>query len=553
MLRYSKFIIGALFALGALALTACATTVPTGGTTQVVQQTVVVPQTAVVKETVIATPAPKSGGTFRLGISNDITDFDPGRTTLIDFQTMKMGGLWNTLYTWDKDLKMKPDLAESWDIIDPQTFVFHLRPGVKFHTGRELTAQDVKWTFEWMIKEGKVYARELGSVVGAAEATKDKSLDVTGIQVLDDHTIQIKLTQPSVPWLSGIYAIPILDKETIADISTKPIGTGPFKFKEWIPNDRIVLERFDDYWDKGKPYLDRVELRVIPNQATAVANLKAGEIDAMLVLDPAQAATFTGNRDFQVENVPSTDLIMIHTVIDSNPVLQDVHARRALAYCLDKDTINRTVFFGLGQEQWSPIPSAFWAYDPEVEKSGYEFSVEKAKEELAQSKTPQGFDITYTAMSSSQASQDVGAIWKSCLDQIGVNMKIEVLESAAWLEKWFGYDYQLLYNSGALPPEPQRGFEIFFTPQVHGTPRYAKVGWKNDAMYDLMTKAATTVDQAERQKYYDELQKMTIEEVAPIIYVQQNPTLSVASSKVEGFDSFNPLRLLDWSNIWLNQ
>lgn len=552
MFPNKRFIVGGLFALVILALTACATQVPSG-TTQIVQQTVVVPQTAVVRETVIATPAPATGGTFRLAIPSDITDFDPGLTTLVEFQTMKMGGLWNTLYTWDENLQMKPDLAESWEVVDPQTVIFHIRPGVKFHTGRELTAQDVKWTFEWMIKEGKVYARELGSIVGAAEAAKDKSLDVTGIEVLDDHTIQVKLTAPNVPWLSSIYPIPILDKETIADISTKPIGTGPFKFKEWIPNDRVVLERFDDYWEEGKPYLDRVELRVIPNQATAIANLKAGEVDAMLILDASQAATFTGNRDFQVENVPSTDLIMVHTVIDSNPVLQDVHARRALAYCLDKDTINRTVFFGLGQEQWSPIPSSFWAFNPEIDAQGYPFSVEKAKEELAQSKTPDGFDITYTANAGIQASQDVGAIWKSCLDQIGINMNIEVLESAAWLEKWFGYDYQLLYNSGPLPPDPQRGFTTFFTPQVEGTPRYAKVGWKNPAMYELMIKAATTVDQAERQKYYDELQKMTIEEVAPIIYIQQNPTLGVASSKVHGFDSFNSLRLLDWSNLWLDQ
>lgn len=552
MFRNKRFIIGVLIALVVLALTACATPVPST-TTQIVEQTVVVPQTAVVRETVIATPAPKTGGTFRLAIPSDITDFDPGRTTLVEFQTMKMGGLWNTLYTWDENLEMKPDLAESWEVIDPQTFVFHIRPGVKFHTGRELTAEDVKWTFEWMIKEGKVYARELGGIVGAAEATADKSLDVTGIEVLDDYTLQVKLAQPNVPWLTSIYPIPILDKETIADISTKPIGTGPFKFKEWTPNDRIVLERFDDYWEEGKPYLDQVELRVIPNQATAIANLKAGEVDAILILDAAQTATFTGNRDYQVENVPSTDLVMIHTVIDHNPVLQDVHARRALAYCLDKDTINRTVFFGLGQQQWSPIPSAFWAFNPEIDAQGYEFSVDKAKEELAQSKTPEGFDITYTAQAASQASQDVGAIWKSCLDQIGVNLNIEVLESAAWLEKWFGYDYQLLYNSGPLPPEPQRGFEVFFTPQVQGTPRYAKVGWKNQAMYDLMIKAATTPDQAERQKVYDELQKMTIEEVAPIIYLQQNPTLSVAASKVQGFDSFNSLRLLDWSNLWLDQ
>lgn len=547
MFRIKKIALWALMPILVLLTAACA-----GTAIQPAAPAVAVPQTVVVKETVIATPAPKTGGTFRMAISSDITDFDPGRTTLVEFQTMKMGGLWNTLYTWDKDLNMKPDLAESWEVVDPQTYIFKIRPGVKFHTGRELTAHDVKWTFEWMIKEGKVYARELGRVVGAAEAAKDKTLDVPGIEVLDDHTVQIKLTEPWIPWLTSIYPIPILDKETIADISTKPIGTGPFKFKEWIPNDRIVLERFDDYWG-GKPYLDQVELRVIPNQATAIANLKAGEIDAMLVLDAAQAATFTGNRDFAVQNVPSTDLVMIHTVIDSNPVLQDVHARRALAHCLDKDTINRTVYFGLGQEQWSPIPRAFWAHDEAAEELGYEFSVEKAKAELAQSKTPEGFDITYTANAGIQASQDVGAIWKSCLDQIGINMNIEVLESAAWLEKWFGYDYQLLFNSGPLPPEPHRGFETFFTPQVHGTPRYAKVGWKNDAMYDLMTKAATTADQAKRQEYYSELQKMTVEQVAPIIYVQENPTLSVASSKVEGFDSFNSLRLLDWSNLWLDQ
>lgn len=527
---------------------------------ETVQETIIVEGTPEVIEKVVeveklvtATPEPaKTGGTFRIAIRSDVTDFDPGRTTTIDFQTLKMQGLWNTLYTWDKDLNMVPDLAESWEVVDPQTFIFHIRKGVKFHTGRELTAEDVKFTFEWMIKEGKVYARELARVVGAAEASEDKTADVTGVKVLDDYTVEVKLTEPWAPWLGSIYVIPIIDKETVDEISQKPIGTGPFMFKEWIPNDRIVLERFEDYWEEGKPYLDRVELRVIPNVATAIANLRAGEIDAILTIDPADVGSFAGSRDFLVYNLPSTDLIMIHEVIDHNPPLQDVHARRALAHCLDKDTINRAVFFGIGQQQWSPIPSSFWAYDPAVEELGYEFSVEKAKAELAQSATPDGFDITYTTGVGSQTGQDVGAIWKSCLDQIGVNLEIEVLDSASWLEKWFSYDYALLFNAGPLPPEPHRGFEVFYTPNIHGSARYGQVAWQNDELWDLMTKAATTVDQAERQEYYTELQRKTIEEVGPIIYLQQNPILSVASAKVQGYDSFNALRLLKWADLRLD-
>lgn len=493
---------------------------------------------------------PVSGGVLRIGIGQDMGELDPGVNTGVAFQTMKMQGLYNTLYTWDADLAMKPDIAESWEQPDDTTYVFKIREGVTFHTGRAMTASDVEFSLEWMLDEGKVYARELGKVKGAEDA--GPGVDIPGITANDDTTLTIELAEPWSPFLNGLYPIPIIDRESIDQIGTNPIGTGPFKFKERVENDRIVLERYDDYWG-GKPYLDGVEFRVIPDVSAAYANMQAGDLDAILSIEPRDAENLIGdNPDFKVLDVPSTDLVMLHLVIDGNPALEDVHARRAMAHCLDKDAINSLVYSGYGKQQWSPIPSPTSEYDASVEDSGYEFSVDLARDELAQSGTPDGFKLTYTALSGLKASEDVGTIWKECLDQIGIELKIETLEFATWLEKFDSFDYDVLFNFGALPPDPFRGFEIFYTPAIHGTPEAPQTAWKNNEMWDLMQVAATGAEDA-RSDAYRQLQLQTVEQVAPILYVQQNPTMTTASVDVVGYDSYNALRLLDWALIWKRQ
>ncbi len=499
-----------------------------------------------------ATADPVSGGVLKIGISQDIGELDPGVNTGVTYQAIKMQALYNTLYTWDADLEMKPDLAESWEQPDDTTYVFQIRDGVTFHTGRPMTAADVEYSLEWQLNEEKVYARELSKVVGADEA--EPGADIPGITATDDTTLEIKLSEPFAPFLNSLYTIPIIDEETVDEIATHPVGTGPFKFKERVENDRLVLERYDGYWEEGKPYLDGVELRVIPDVSAAYANVKSGELDAIFSLEPRDAQNVVGDDpEVRIVEAPSTDLVMLHLVIDGNPALEDVHARRALAHCVDKDAINELVYSGFGEQQWSPIPSATAEYDPSVEELGYEYSVDLAKEELAQSGTPDGFDLTYTALSGLKASEDVATIWKQCLDQIGVNLKIETLEFATWLEKYDNFTYDVLFNFGALPPDPYRGFEIFYTAAIHGTPEAPQTSWVNDEMWELMNVAATG-SEAERTAAYQELQRMTVEEVAPTIYVQQNPTLTAVDADVVGYEeSYNPLRFLAWADIWKQQ
>lgn len=490
---------------------------------------------------------PVRGGVLSIGIGQDMGDLDPGVNTGVAFQTMKIQGLYNGLYRWDSELKMKPDIAESWKQLDDTTYVFTIRKGVTFHTGRPMTASDVEFSLEWMLNEGKVYARELAKVKGAGDA--GPSVDIPGITATDDTTLTIKLSEPWSPFLKSLYPIPIIDKESIDKIGTHPVGTGPFKFQRRVENDRIVLERYDGYWG-GQPYLDGVEFRVVPDISAAYANMQAGDLDAILSIEPRDAKNLIGdNPDVKVLDVPSTDLVMLHLVIDRNPALKDVHARRAMAHCLDKDAINSLVYSGHGKQQWSPIPSPTEEYDPSVESRGYEFSVEKARAELARSSAPGGFDLTYTALSGLKSSEDTGTIWKQCLDQIGIRLKIETLEFAEWLKKYKAFDYDVLFNFGALPPDPYRGFEIFYTPAIRGTAEAPKTAWKNDEMWKLMQTVATGPEK-ERSAAYRELQLQTVEQVAPILYVQQNPTMTAVSTDVVGYDSYNALRLLDWPNIW---
>jgi ABC-type transport system substrate-binding protein len=167
---------------------------------------------------------------------------------------MVFRALFQPLVAYDPDLKLVGGVAESWQLPDDTTYVFKIHNGLKFHNGRDLTADDVKWTYEWQVQEKKVYATKLDPV--------------TSIDVLDPLTLKISLKEPFAPFLDGLTTIFIVPKEAVDTLDKQPVGSGPFKFGSWTPNDKIVYAKNPTYWDRPKPFVDGMEVRPIPENWT---------------------------------------------------------------------------------------------------------------------------------------------------------------------------------------------------------------------------------------------------------------------------------------------
>ncbi|MCZ7572984.1 MAG: ABC transporter substrate-binding protein [Ardenticatenaceae bacterium] len=385
MKRYVGIVVAAL--LLALVIAACGQA-PTPQTvekvvTQVVekqatvivekQTTVVVEKqvTQVVEKVVTPTPgsAKKPGGTLRIAIGGDIDNYDPHSNPLDLYEDVIRNLVFDGLTSYDENEQVQPDLAESWEISpDSKTYTFHLRKEAKFHNGEPVTAKDVEFTFN-RIKTMGTYINKRAQYI--------ESIDVP-----DDHTIVFHMTTPQGWWIHDATFVAIVPTGSTTDtLKTDPIGTGPYKFKEWVPNDHITLEKNPDYWNPDETLVDQIVFRVLPDVRSAIANLQSGEVDAIREASVVDAVQFLSSEDIQVVQSASSNFFHFYhmTGLNNEYILKNKNVRKALAYALDKDAIQRSVFLGQGEQLTSPVPPSSPSH---ISPPGYPYDPEKCRQML---------------------------------------------------------------------------------------------------------------------------------------------------------------------------
>lgn len=264
-----------------------------------------------------------------------------------------------------------PCLAESWEQVDDTTWVFNLRKNVKFHDGNDFTAKDVKHTYE----------TELDPNFNA----KYKSLytPIREIEIIDDYTVKFVLSQPYSPFLYYLdLAIVPSNSEENESFSTNPVGTGPYIFKEWDKNSKVVLEANPDYW-AGEPLTKTLEIYIIPDNTTRVAALESGDVDLVhSPLSPQDVERIKNDDRFNVfesSGLSATFLTFNHY----SGITQDRAVRIGVSYMIDKETISRDIYLGMDKAATSTLfPALEWVYSDDVK--GYEFDPEKGKQVLAE-------------------------------------------------------------------------------------------------------------------------------------------------------------------------
>jgi peptide/nickel transport system substrate-binding protein len=376
-----------------------------------------------------ALAAPKRGGTLKAAFSADPAGFDPVRGPS-GMSHVVIEQVYSTLMALDPDAKPYPELADSYEMSpDGLQYTFRLKAGVKFHNGDELTAEDVKFTFD------RLRAKDSGYSYGAQVET----IDV--VDVLDKQTVRFRLTKSTGPFLvymafPGSSIVPKKLVESGYDLNAKPIGAGPFKFVSYEPRSAIRFERNPDYFQAGKPYFDAMEFRIISDVTALTNSVMSGDVNFSNEIPPKDWATVQTNPDLKTLTLEGSRYYWLLPNNKSVP-MDNPKVRQAIALAIDRKALVMGAFFG----QATPIlggviPQWNWAYaDLKYFKEGPD--VAKAKELLAEAGVPNGFESSMTIASSFPAMVAMAPIIQANLAAVGIKAKIGTMEIPRyWDEVW---------------------------------------------------------------------------------------------------------------------
>ncbi|MCL0103467.1 ABC transporter substrate-binding protein [Dehalococcoidia bacterium] len=462
---------------------------------------------------------PRYGGEIIVGFPADIKTLDP-RLIVDVYSALVATQIGDPLVRLNERLEPIPALAESWYTPDPTTYIFNLRRGVKFHDGVEFTAADVKFTFETILDP------DFGS------PNRVHFLPVKEIEIIDDYTLKITLSEPMAPFLFQVMSMmEIVPKHYVEEIGAEdfafaPIGTGPFKFVEWVPGDYVKLEAFEEHW-RGRPYLDRVVFRVIPEATVRIMELEVGGIDYSVGVPPEEFARLEADPDIIAGKFPATAYAFLVPNL-KHPILANKLVRQAISYAIDRETIIETILAGMASPATGPIPPTLvWAYTDDVRH--YPYDPDKAKQLLAEAGYPDGFEISIMRGPGEVGVLTVTAI-KEQLAKVGIEVELEILEFGVLLDRLFAFEYDIIHIGWTGVVDPDYGmYPLFKTDAGYNFNAYS-----NPEVDRLLEEGRMTIDLDTRRAIYHRLQEILAEEL-PHIFLTYPYTLFAYRSELEGF------------------
>ena len=426
----------------------------------------------------------------------------------------------------DRHGKLVPWLAERWHTADNRNYTFFLRKGVRFHNGRELKAADVKYVFDRaMNPETKhPYVRDYDAI--------------GDIIVKDDYTITFALKSLNANFLHNVarQGSVIYPREAVETMKSQPVGTGPYRFEEWVRGDRIVLTRNADYHVKGLPKLDRVTFRFIADPNAVLAALKAGDVDASLFgLGPEHVQDVQKDARFQVI-VGDTTNDVIMAMNNSRKPYTDPKVRRAVTQGINKSDVLKGAMFGMGKVLGSNV-DPLNPYYSDMSKA-VPFDPAAAKKLLAEAGYPNGFETVLKVAPQYYYTVRSGEVIAENLKKIGVNVKLEQIEWGQWLSRVFresDFDLTIIGHAEAWDIKNYANPKYYF--------RYDSAKFQ-----ELFAKSEVTLDDKARREQYVQLQKMLVED-APAVFLFIHPRLVVAKKGVTGFWKDLPISSNDLSEV----
>jgi len=410
-----------------------------------------------------------------------------------------------------------PDVAEKWETPDDKTIVFHLNPNAKFQNGQPVKASDVKWTYESMMDPNFVTSKRSGYAA------------VDHIEAPDEHTVIFKLKEPN-PGIFDNLTVGILPTGADTNVyKTKPIGAGPYKVVDFRPDDRVVLEAFDQ-WHGGAPKIKHVVVRIIPDATTRVLEMRRGTVNFEVNAIPFEnVAEFDGKPDFKVVKSPGSVYQYI-AINMRDPNLAKADVRRAIAYAIDRERIIRDIQRGYAKPTDTMLAEGHWARAENL--PDYPYDPNKAKQLLAKAGYPNGFSFVFKTSTDAEANSRAQVI-QQMLKQVGVNMQIQSNEMSTFFADIGKGNFQMYSLSRNGVQDPDFYYVIFFSKNT--PPDGQNRGYYNNPKVDqLLMQGRSTFDRAKRKPVYGEIQKIAQGDLPYIsLYLQTN--VAVMRSNIDGY------------------
>jgi len=456
------------------------------------------------------------GGTLRLIVQ-------PEPPLLIPFlnqlgpTTFVAGKMYESLLTWSFDLTPQPGLAKSWEISpDGLTYTFYLQDGVTWHDGKPFNADDVVFSISELMAKVHPRARVvLGKILDKVEKLDDLTVRVT---LLSPFPAFIQMFEPNTGPMIPAHIYAGTDYAQHPANQT-PIGTGPFKFKEWKRGEYIRLERYANYWQAGKPYLDELIFRIIPDSASRAVAFERGTVDALRGndvdnIDVKRLRALPGvqysTQGFEMF-APQAFLIFNQ----HQPPFDNVKVRHAVMAAMNRQFILNNILFGWGKVATGPFAYTEKFYDPNTPP--IVFDMKKARALLKESGiNPRDYTIRHLNVPYGPTWERLDEYTRQVLEQLGFNVSAEMTDAGGWGSRTGNWDFDLttvfLYQYG----DPALGVSRLYVSEniVKGSPFANVQGYRNAAADALWADAARELDPAKRQALYSQIQTMLVNDMA---------------------------------------
>ncbi|HEY8669880.1 MAG TPA: ABC transporter substrate-binding protein [Terriglobales bacterium] len=443
-----------------------------------------------------------------------------------DAQSENIDGLlFDNLLARDEHLSVKPGLASTWEISDPKTYIFHLRPGIKFCDGRALTSRDVKWSFDSLLQ-------------GRVRSTKAAAYRfVDHIDAPADDTVIFHLTQPWSAFLwnvAGGAGMGIVPEGSGAEMSQKPIGSGPFRFVHAEQDKDVIIERNDNYWGE-KTKVSRVQFMVVPDDTTRALELRKGSADVVINALPYDTiVALQREPTLQVLRSPGTRLgYMAFNLRD--PILNDVRVRQAIAYALDRRQFIHYLMGDSARLATSVLPPESWAYDGHVTQYPYDPAKARQVLDAAGYAAKDGVRFHLTMKTSTEgSSRTMAAVFQQQLRDVGIALDIRSFEFATFFSDITHGEFQVYSLRWVGGNEDPDIFRYVF----HSAGAANRQFYRNSRVDDLIDKAEQEPDQNARKRDYWDLQRLLAEGL-PYIDLWYFDNVMVSSRRVHNLE-LNP-------------
>lgn len=473
---------------------------------------------------------PQSGGTLRIAAVGDPRFFNPAR----QLPYWAYGGIYDSLLRYDEEGAYLPHLAETFEVGDDNTSVtVTLRSDVTFHSGRAMTSEDVAFWLKTLQEPG----------TGAPY--RAFALTVAAVETPDERTAVFRLERPEAGILELLANFYIADREAYDEIERRGAGTGPFRFVEYTPGDRVVLERFDDYWGQ-RAYLDRIEIPIFGDEQAAVANLEAGAVDLTEVplLDFLRL-----EEDDAYKSQSIIGAIMYNMWLNTTRTPFDNQvARQAMGFAINRERFNETILRGQSQATNNPFPPNHWAFFPELDDV-YPFDLDRAQERFAQAGLPDGFAATITVNSQDRQALGMAQILQADLAEINVEITVDAKDTPRWAESGDRGDFDILMHTyGRAQADPT----LLFRGTTTWRPDANPTGFSDPRYEELIAAQGAVLDREERRPLVKELVEF-VQDQAFILPIAPSVNPYVMRTAVNGLTLF-PVGIVAYMEpVWLDE